>query len=355
MTKLDLTASGPDLTEALVNISSVSGTEEKLADKVEKALSAYGHLKVFRHGNTVVARTDLGRAERVVIAGHLDTVPLNDNLPARRADGLIHGLGACDMKGGVAVALRLAAGLDEPNRDVTYVFYDCEEIEAERNGLFKLTRSNPELLEGVFAVVMEPSNAVVEAGCQGTMRIEVTTRGERAHSARSWMGSNAIHAAGEVLARLAAYVPRRVPIDGLEYREGLNAVAITGGVAGNVVPDLCTVTINYRFAPSRSEAEAEAHLREVFEGYDVVVTDSAPGGLPGLERPAAAAFLQVVGGEPQPKFGWTDVARFTLLGVPAVNYGPGDPLYAHKQDEFVPEAEIELCEQRLRSWLTGRA
>ncbi|ADB34519.1 succinyl-diaminopimelate desuccinylase [Kribbella flavida DSM 17836] len=353
MTKLDLTATSPELTAALVDVSSVSGTEEELADAVEAALSAYGHLKVFRHGNTVVARTDLGRAERIVIAGHLDTVPLNGNLPSRRADGLIHGLGACDMKGGVAVGLRLAATLADPNRDVTYIFYDCEEIEAERNGLFKLSRSNPELLEGVFAVVMEPSNAVVEAGCQGTMRIEVTTRGERAHSARSWMGRNAIHAAGDVLARLAAYEPRRVPIDGLEYREGLNAVGISGGVAGNVVPDLCTVSINYRFAPNRSEAEAEAHLREVFEGFEVTVTDSAPGGLPGLERPAAAAFLQVVGGEPKPKFGWTDVARFSLLGVPAVNYGPGDPLLAHKQEEFVPEAEIEQCEQRLRTWLTA--
>jgi succinyl-diaminopimelate desuccinylase len=353
MSKLDLTVSGPDLTETLVNLESVSGTEEKLADKIEAALSAYPHLKVFRHGNTVVARTDLGRDERIVVAGHIDTVPLNDNLPARRADGLIHGLGACDMKGGLAVGLRLAATLPEPNRDVTYVFYDCEEVESERNGLFKLTRSNPELLEGVFAIVMEPSNAVVEAGCQGTMRVEITTRGERAHSARSWMGSNAIHAAGDILARLAAYEPRRVPIDGLEYREGLNAVGIHGGVAGNVVPDLCTVEINYRFAPSRSEAEAEAHLREVFDGFELVITDSAPGGLPGLERPAAAAFLQVVGGEPKPKFGWTDVARFTLLGVPAVNYGPGDPLYAHKQDEFVPEAEIELCEQRLRAWLTA--
>ncbi|WP_432940623.1 succinyl-diaminopimelate desuccinylase [Kribbella sp. CA-253562] len=353
MTVLDLTATSPDLAEALVNISSVSGTEEEIADAVEAALSAYGHLKVFRHGNTVVARTDLGRHERIVIAGHLDTVPLNANLPTRRADGLIHGLGACDMKGGVAVGLRLAATLAEPNRDVTYVFYDCEEIEAERNGLYKLSQSNPELLEGVFAVVMEPSNAVVEAGCQGTMRIEISTHGERAHSARSWMGTNAIHAAGDVLARLAAYEPRRVPIDGLEYREGLSAVAISGGVAGNVVPDLCTVTVNYRFAPSRSEAEAEAHLREVFEGYDVVVTDSAPGGLPGLQRPAAAAFLEVVGGEPQPKFGWTDVARFTLLGVPAVNYGPGDPLLAHKQEEYVPEAEIEQCEQRLRTWLTA--
>jgi succinyl-diaminopimelate desuccinylase len=353
MSKLDLTQSSPDLCAALVDIQSVSGTEEKLANKIEATLSSSAHLKVFRHGNTVVARTDLGRDERIVIAGHIDTVPLNDNLPVRRADGLIHGLGACDMKGGLAVALRLAATLSEPNRDVTYVFYDCEEVEAERNGLFKLTRSNPELLEGVFAVVMEPSNAVVEAGCQGTMRVDVTTRGERAHSARSWMGSNAIHAAGEILARLAAYEPRRVPIDGLEYREGLNAVGIHGGVAGNVVPDVCTVSINYRFAPNRSEAEAEAHLREVFDGFELVVADSAPGGLPGLGRPAAAAFLQVVGGEPQPKFGWTDVARFTMLGVPAVNYGPGDPLYAHKQDEFVPEAEIELCEQRLRTWLTA--
>ena len=353
MTQLDLTVSGADLTEALVNVSSVSGTEEPLADQVEAALSSYPHLKVFRHGNTVIARTDLGRDERVVLAGHLDTVPLNDNLPARRADGLIHGLGACDMKGGVAVGLRLAATLAVPSRDVTYIFYDCEEVEAERNGLYRLSQSNPELLEGVFAVVMEPSSATIEAGCQGTMRIEVTTHGERAHSARAWMGRNAIHAAGEVLARLTAYQPRRVLIDGLEYREGLNAVAISGGVAGNVIPDLCTVQINYRFAPSRSEAEAEAHVREVFEGYDVVVTDSAPGGLPGLERPAAAAFLRAVGGEPKPKFGWTDVARFTMLGVPAVNYGPGDSLYAHKQDEFVPEAEIELCERRLRAWLTA--
>jgi succinyl-diaminopimelate desuccinylase len=352
MTKLDLTMSGPGLTAALVDMSSVSGTEQELADAVEVALTACPHLTVSRHGNTVVARTELGRDERIVIAGHLDTVPLNDNLPSRRADGLIHGLGACDMKGGVAVALRLAATLTEPNRDITYVFYDCEEVEADRNGLGKLSKTDPELLQGVFAVVMEPSNAGVEAGCQGTMRIEVTVRGERAHSARSWMGKNAIHGAAEVLARLAAYEPRRVPIDGLEYREGLNAVEISGGVAGNVLPDLCTVAINYRFAPSRSEAAAEAHLREVFDGFEVAVTDSAPGGLPGLERPAAAAFVQVVGGEPQPKFGWTDVAQFSLLGVPAVNYGPGDPLLAHKQEEFVPEAEIEQCEQRLRSWLT---
>jgi succinyl-diaminopimelate desuccinylase len=352
MSKLDLTWSGPDLAVAVIDIESVSGNERTLADAVETALTAYPHLAVRRFGNTVVARTELGRAERIVVAGHLDTVPLNVNLPARRADGLIHGLGACDMKGGVAVGLRLAANLAEPNRDITYVFYDCEEIEAERNGLGKLVAAAPELLEGVFAVVMEPSNAVVEAGCQGTMRVDITVRGERAHTARSWMGRNAVHAAGEVLDRLAAYEPRRVVIDGLEYREGLNAVGISGGVAGNVVPDLCTVSVNYRFAPSRSEAEAEAHLREVFDGFDLVVADSAPGGLPGLDRPAAAAFVEAVGGVPKPKFGWTDVARFTALGVPAVNYGPGDPLLAHKQEEYVPEDEIVQCEQTLTAWLT---
>ena len=349
---LDLTMPGPDLTAALCDIESVSGNEKQIADAVEAALSAYGHLTVERHGNTVTARTALGRAERIVIAGHLDTVPLNDNLPVRRTDGLVHGLGACDMKGGVAVALRLAAQLTEPNRDITYVFYDCEEVEADRNGLGRLVADRPELLEGVFAVVMEPSNAVVEAGCQGTMKAEVSTTGERAHTARWWMGRNAIHAAGEILARLSAYQPRRVPIDGLEYREGLNAVAITGGVAGNVLPDRCTVSVNYRFAPSRDEKEAEQHLREVFDGFEVTIADSAPGALPGLDRPAAAAFVEAVGGTTMPKFGWTDVARFTGLGVPAVNYGPGDPLLAHKQDEFVPEADITECERRLLAWLT---
>lgn len=348
---LDLTLAGPDLTAALVDIESVSGNEQVIADAVEAGLAAYKHLTVERHGNTVVARTTLGRAERIVVAGHLDTVPLNDNLPVRREPGVIHGLGSCDMKGGVAVGLRLAAQLTEPNRDVTYVFYDCEEVEAERNGLGRLASSRPDLLQGVFAVVMEPSNAVVEAGCQGTMRVDVTTTGERAHTARWWMGRNAIHAAGEILARLSAYEARRVPIDGLEYREGLNAVAISGGVAGNVLPDRCTVSVNYRFAPSRDEKEAEQHLREVFEGFDVTVADSAPGALPGLDRPAAAAFVEAVGGKAMPKFGWTDVARFTALGIPAVNYGPGDPLLAHKQDEYVPEADILECERRLLAWL----
>jgi succinyl-diaminopimelate desuccinylase len=355
MTPLDLDADAVTLTEQLVNIESVSRNEQAIADAVEEALRALDHLTVTRRGNTVVARTELDRPERVVIAGHLDTVPLNENLPARReqrADGdLLHGLGTCDMKGGDAVMLRLAAHLPEPNRDLTFVFYEAEEIAEEHNGLKHLATSDPELLRADFAILMEPSNAGVEAGCQGTMRVDVTTHGERAHSARSWRGDNAIHKAAGVLARLQAYEARRPVIDGLEYHEGLNAVFVRGGVAGNVLPDECVVEVNFRFAPDRSEAEAEAFVRDFFDGYDVTVTDSAPGALPGLGVPAAKAFVEAVGGEARPKFGWTDVARFTGLGVPAVNYGPGDPMLAHKQEEHVPAEHIERCEAQLRTWL----
>ena len=352
---LDLSLDAVALTAALVDIESVSLGERAIADAVEAALAPLAHLHVVRRGNTIVARTELGRPERVVIAGHLDTVPVNDNLPSRLVGGVLHGLGTCDMKGGDAVILKLAHDLAEPVRDVTYVLYEGEEIASEHNGLAHLAASDPELLHADFAILMEPSNASVEAGCQGTLRVEVTTTGERAHSARSWRGVNAIHAAGEVLARLQAYEARRPVIDGLEYHEGLNAVGIRGGVAGNVIPDECVVTVNFRYAPDRSEEEALAFVREFFDGFELRVTDSAPGALPGLDRPAAQAFIAAVGGEVAPKFGWTDVARFTALGVPAVNYGPGDPLFAHKQDEHVPVADIERCEARLRAWLGGEA
>lgn len=350
MAMLDLTADVVTLARQLVDIESVSRNEATIVDAVEAGLRRTA-LKVERFGNTLVARTELGRPERVVIAGHLDTVPLNDNLPSRLEDGVLHGLGSCDMKGGDAVILHLAATLGSPSRDVTYVLYDCEEIEAEHNGLNKLARSHPELLQGDFAILMEPSNAGVEAGCQGTLRVEVTTHGERAHSARAWAGRNAIHQAGEVLRRLEGYAPRQPVIDGLRYHEGLNAVFVRGGVAGNVVPDECVVTVNYRFAPDLSEEQAFAFVQDFFEGYDVRLTDSAPGALPGLDRPAARAFLEAVGGQVGPKFGWTDVARFTALGVPAVNYGPGDPMLAHKQEEHVPVEQIERCARVLGEWL----
>ncbi|WP_432172182.1 succinyl-diaminopimelate desuccinylase [Streptomyces sp. Tue6028] len=354
MTRLDLFADVVALTRALVDIPSESGHEARLADAVEAALATLPHLTVERIGHSVVARTDLGHPERVLIAGHLDTVPAAGNLPSRLDGGLLHGLGACDMKGGVAVALRLAATVPAPAaRDVTFVLYECEEVEGDRNGLGVIAAARPELLAADLAILMEPSDAGVEAGCQGVLSADITVRGERAHTARSWMGVNAAHMAAAVLQRLADHTPQRVVIDGLEYREGLNAVAVRAGVAGNVVPDECVITVNSRFAPSRSAKEAEAYVRDLFPGHDVEVTEVVPGALPGLGQEAVASLVAVLGVAPRPKLGWTDVARFAALGVPALNYGPGDPALAHTAGEYVPVAQLHACEERLRSWLSA--
>jgi succinyl-diaminopimelate desuccinylase len=349
--RLDLTRDVASLTAAIVDIESVSGNERALADAVEEALRALPHLSVERDGDTVVARTSQGRGERVVIAGHLDTVPVNHNLPSRVEGDRLYGCGTGDMKAGVAVQLKLAT-LVETTRDVTYFFYECEEVEEARNGLKRIGQTRPELLRSDFAILMEPSGGIVEGGCQGTIRVEVEVSGERAHSARAWMGSNAVHNAGAVLDVLRSYEPRCPVVDGLEFREGLNAVYIRGGVAGNVIPDECVVTINYRFAPDRSMAEAEKYLRELFAGYEVTVVDGAPGARPGLTHPAAAAFVEATGGDARAKFGWTDVARFSELGIPAVNYGPGEPSLSHTRDEYVEIPRIFTCEERMRTWLT---
>jgi succinyl-diaminopimelate desuccinylase len=348
---LDLLSDVQALTAAIVDIESVSGNEKPLADAIAEALAALPHLTVERDRDSVIARTSLGRAERVVLAGHTDTVPVNGNLPSRVEGDRLYGCGATDMKSGLAVMLRLAAAVPAPNRDVTYIFYECEEVEAARNGLGRLARTRPDLLGGDFAVLMEPTAAVVEGGCQGTVRVEVRAAGERAHSARSWMGSNAIHNAGPILDVLRAYVPARPVVDGLEYHEGLNAVFARGGVAGNVIPDECVVTVNYRFAPRTSLAGAEAYLRELFGDFDVTVVDGSPPARPGLTHPAAAAFLGATGGTARAKLGWTDVARFAELGIPAVNYGPGDPPLSHTKDEYVDIPLIRDCEERLRTWL----
>ena len=349
---LDLTADPVDLTAALVDIPSESRQEAAIADAVETALRAQApHLEVLRSGNTVLARTNLGKPTRVVFAGHLDTVPVNGNLPLRRTPGVLHGLGTVDMKGGVAVMLHLAATVSDQAHDATYIFYDCEEIESAANGLGRIETDLPEWMRGDLAVVCEPSNAVVEAGCQGTMRVEVRTKGVRAHTARAWMGENAIHGLERVLRVLSEYEARSVDIDGCLYREGLQAVKITGGVAGNVVPDEAVIVINHRFAPDRTPAQAEAHLRELFG--DLTVTDSAAGALPGLSTPAAQSLVTAAGGTPVAKLGWTDVARFAALGIPAVNFGPGDPTLAHTQQENVPESDIRRCAEVLTRFIAS--
>jgi succinyl-diaminopimelate desuccinylase len=341
------------LTRSLVDIESVSGNEEAITGVVEAALRGVPHLSLERFGNTLVARTALGRPRRVVLAGHLDTVPVAENLPSTVDGDYLYGCGTSDMKSGSAVALWLALTVDEPRYDVSYVFYDCEEVEADRNGLRRLAQSHPDRLAADFAILLEGTYGLVEAGCQGTMRAVVTATGQRAHAARSWLGVNAIHRADEVLRRLSDYTPRRVELDGCEYREGLNAVRIAGGVAGNVIPDLCQIEVNFRFAPDRTVPEAEAHLREVFDGYPMEVVDAAPGAVPGLAAELASEFLAIVGAPPQAKLGWTDVARFAELGIPALNFGPGDPNLAHRRDERVEMSKIRSVADTLGAWLAS--
>ena len=352
---LDLRGDLVTLFRSIVDIESVSGNEGALADLVEEALRGCAHLQVIRDGDTLIARTQLGREQRVVIAGHLDTVPVADNLPSRVEDGLVFGRGTADMKGGIAVMLAVAATVTAPSRDLTWLFYDHEEVAAELNSLTRIARQHPDYLAGDFAVLMEPTGARVEGGCQGTLRFTITTRGRKAHSARAWTGHTAIHDLADVLARLVRYAPRRVVVEGLEFREGMNAVAISGGIAGNVIPDSCQLEINFRFAPDRGEADAIAHCREVFTGYELDFVDVAAGARPGLDRPVAQDFLTAVGGEPSPKFGWTDVARFSALGMPAVNFGPANPEKAHADDESCPIEDLVTCRDALLRWLSTTA
>ncbi len=346
-----------ELTMAISDIESVSGNEAALADEVEKLLSQSKHLSVVRDGNAVVASTNLGLGSRVVIAGHIDTVPIANNLPTQlhhfEREQVIVGRGTVDMKAGVAVMLKLAVELVHPKVDITWVFYDNEEVASDLNGLGRLVRNRPELIQGDFAVLCEPTSALIEGGCNGTIRVEVSASGVKAHSARPWMGENAIHKLAPALEKLASYQPETVNVDGLDYRESLNAVLASAGIAANVIPDQATLTVNYRFAPSRTGEEAEAMLREFFEGYDVRVTDLAVGARPGLNTPQAQAFMASLGSEVKPKYGWTDVARFSSLGIPAVNYGPGDPSLAHADNENVPVGHLFDCEAGLRSWLSA--
>jgi succinyl-diaminopimelate desuccinylase len=350
---LDLRADPIDLTTALVDIPSVSRDECRIADEVERALRAQTDYQVIRNGDAVLARTHLGRPTRVVLAGHLDTVPIADNVPSRRDADHIYGCGTSDMKSGDAVFLHLAATVAEPAHDITLILYDCEEVEASANGLGRIERELPEWLRADVAILGEPSGGYIEAGCQGTLRAVLSATGTRSHSARSWVGDNAIHKLATALDRLNEYQGRVVDIDGCTYREGLSAVRIAGGVADNVIPDDASLTVNFRFAPDRTPQAALGHVREVFTGLEVEIeqTDVAAGALPGLHHPAAAALVDAADGLVRAKFGWTDVARFAALGIPAVNFGPGDPNLAHRRDERVAVAQITAVTATLRRYL----
>ena len=332
-----------DLAAELVDIPSESHEEGPLADLFERRLRDASKLLVDRIGDNVVARSDLGREHRIVIAGHLDTVPANGNQQAVIDGDRLYGLGACDMKGGLAAQLATAIAIDEPEVDVTFVFYACEEVAAQHNGLKHLFETNPELVDGDVALLGEPPSAAIEAGCQGTLRVKALYEGERAHTARPWKGRNAIHRLGPVLRTLEQYEGRRPIVDGCEYREAIQAVYVEAGVAGNVVPDAANLTVNYRYAPDRTPEQAEAHVAEVLGEYDqLIVDDHAPPAMPALTHPLLRQLIDRNNLEVRAKLGWTDVARFAVNGIPASNFGAGDASIAHTQGEFVERHEIEL-------------
>ncbi len=335
------------LTAALCAVPSVSGDESALAGAVETRLRARAAgLTIDRIANNVVARTAMGRPRRIVLGGHLDTVPVNGNAEPRFAGDILHGLGSADMKGGLAGMLALAelASAKDATHDLTFVWYEGEEVADEHNGLRHLFEVAPDLLAGDMAILLEPTGGWVEAGCQGTLSARATTRGQRAHTARPWMGSNAIHAMSKVLADVVAFEPETVIVDGLEYREAVQAVRVEGGVANNVVPDECTLTVNRRFAPSRSIDDATRETIALLAGADdVEILNASPSAPPNLNHPLVAEFIGTLDLAVRPKLGWTDVARFASRGVAALNFGPGDPTLAHTAAEQVTRGDVEGC------------
>jgi succinyl-diaminopimelate desuccinylase len=335
------------LTEQLCAVPSVSGEERALADLVEARLRERAPgLEIERVGENVVARTQRGAATRILLGGHLDTVPANGNATPRVEGDTLHGLGAADMKGGLSVLLALAESLARADgaRDVTLVFYEGEEVADEHNGLRRLFAERPDLVAADVAVLLEPTGGWIEAGCQGTIHVRVTFNGARAHSARPWMGVNAVHRAAPTLARVAAHEAPTVTVDGLDYRESLQVVRVQAGVANNVVPDRCEIVVNRRYAPACSHDDAVAQTVAMFADADEVeVVSASSAAAPNLTHPLVAELVAAGSLDVRPKLGWTDVARFAQHGIAAVNFGPGDPELAHTAAERVERADLDNC------------
>lgn len=350
---LDITKTLAELTVDLINIPSVSLNEQQLADEIESELAKQPNLKLSRFDNTVIASTNFNHSTRVILAGHLDTVPANKNQIANLKENSIAGLGAVDMKGGLAVMLKLAQETSKFNKDVTFFFYEAEEIESKFNGLEKVAKKSPSDLKADFAILLEPTDAILELGCQGSIRFKVLITGRRSHAARWWKGENAIHKSAQLLELVNTYQPRTPEIEGLTFKEGLQAVAINGGVAGNVVPDQVEISFNHRFAPDRTSDQAIAHLKDFFTGFELEVLDISDAAGVGLTNKELANFVKSIDLPIAPKFGWTDVARFSKMNIPAINFGPGDPHLAHHPDEAVELRQLQTVYEKLNFWLSN--
>lgn len=346
-----------ELALRLIRTPSESGSEAAIADFVEQRLRRLDFLEVFRLGDAVVARSDFGRAQRVLLAGHLDTVPITvPPQPAELTDGVVTGRGAVDMKGGLAVLLTLAEdAVHRARHDCTLVFYDQEEAGSHRSGMHRLSRLHPELLHADAAILLEPTGGWLEPGCQGSLRVRATFRGRAAHTARPWQGVNAVEMALPAVERCASHKPEVVTLEGLRYPQALQVVGVTAGGDSNVVPDRCVVHLNARYAPNRSKAEVLAELRQLL-GPDVEnmeITLDSPAAPPALTHPVLNRLNALVDGRVRPKLGWTDVGRLAALGIPAANFGPGDPELAHGPRERVGLAELAEVHDALEAVISG--
>ena len=345
------------LTHELVCIPSESFQEKEIVDFVSHKLSEAPWLDVTRIGDNIVAKTGDTKGMRLLLGGHTDTVPAQGNDQIRLSEDSIWGIGSADMKGGIAIMLSLALNVPDSAVDMSYVFYAREEVAHKHNGLLEIEANQPELLIADLAILGEPTSGNIEAGCQGTMRFTLELKGERAHTARPWMGRNAIHRLSGVLTAIADYESRNPVIEGCQYREALQVVKVEGGIAGNVVPDSTTLTINHRVAPDRSLDIAEKEIRDLLEPFmepadELKVVDAAPPAKPGLSNPILASMIKSHQLNVQAKLGWTDVAFFDQKGIPAANFGPGDATLAHTSNEQVERSSIDQCYLALKQIIT---
>jgi succinyl-diaminopimelate desuccinylase len=325
----------------LVNIPSVSRAEAEIARYVDEAVPLP---RIHRDGETLVFATEPAGRPLVVLAGHLDTVPPQQNIPGRLEDGVVHGLGASDMKGGVAVMIELARWAAEEPRlgvDLAFVFFPREELSASESPLPALFDAWAPIRTAALVVVLEPTDGAIHAGCLGHLHAELVFEGVSAHSARPWLGENAIERAVEGLQPLVGLAPRDAVVGGLVFREVLSATQIHGGIAGNVIPDRVTVELSYRYAPDRTPEEAAAELRRLVDGGGrLSVLSNSPAGRVTVDSPLVRRLQEVGDFAVEPKQAWTNVAEFSAIGLDAINLGPGATRYAHKRDEQVEAAAL---------------
>ena len=339
-------------TLSLCQIRSPIGSEGEIADYVAREISGE------RIGNAVVAGRVSGERPAVILAGHLDTVPLQEgDFPARRSNGRVFGRGASDMKGALAVMIELWRNLDRTALpvDLVEIFYDREEGPIAENGLLPLLTARPDLRRATLALCLEPTDLALQIGCCGSMHATLTFQGRSAHSARPWQGENAIHKAGALLGHLKEQAPREVRAGELVYREVMSVTRIDGFTGRNVVPAKCELNLNYRFAPGRTLSSAQQEVEQLAHrfGAECRIIDRAPAGPAIFDNPLLQEFRALTAAPIEAKQAWTDVAQLAAEGIPAANFGPGEQAQAHQKNESCGEEALLRAWSMLERFLRG--